>query len=288
MWCHVRLPCCLGHISHQLMLTYSHRVRQATEQLHNPTSPVPSSKRPYRAEIPSILTLTIPIPASIPSDQQPLNTTHMAAHLSQDILQHIKALYHTYRHTPSPSSKGVFFSPTCLQICRPVPSYSATSRAQIVQYLRDAERGKVPISQHADTDMQSISPERNPNKDGPVTRDTSYYTIRPLHPSEHTFGTELATSAIGLTSSALENMSQREGWVGMRVDLWDEGSEEGLLVKVQYWWRLETVSDEGGVGDKGVEGEERDGKVWRQCLHDIVYLGPRDGTEGTEGIEILR
>ena len=212
----------------------------------------------------------------------------MASHPSQDISQQIKALYYTYRHTPSPFSKGLFFSPTCLQICRPVPSYSATSRAQIVQYLRDAERGKVPISQDADTDMQSISPEGNPNKDGLVTGDASYYTIRLLHPSEHTFGTELATSAIGLTPSALENMSQSEGWVGMRVDLWDEGSEEGLLVKVQYWWRLETVSDEGIAGNEGIAGEERDGKVWRQCLHDIMYLGPRDGTEGTEGTEILR
>ena len=59
----------------------------------------------------------------------------------------------------------------------------------------------------------------------------------------------------------------------MRVDLWSDGSvdehgkRESLLVKVNYWWK------------------KKDG-VWLQILHDIVYMGPRDGTEGLRG-EIL-
>jgi hypothetical protein len=68
----------------------------------------------------------------------------------------------------------------------------------------------------------------------------------------------------------------------MRVDLWDEGGEdEGLLVKVQYWFRLEeTLERQRVMGDDGWMG-------WKQCLHDITYLGPKDGTEGQEGLEIL-
>lgn len=195
----------------------------------------------------------------------------MAAQTPQDIEQHIKALYHTYRHTSSPSSKGLFFSSTCLQICHPTPSYSATSRSQITQYLEDAQQGKVPLETNIDSDSQP-----GPLKEKPLTGNASYYTIRPLLPSEHTFGTAVATATIGLTPAALAASAEAEGWIGMRVDMWDEGSEEGLLVKVQYWWRLEA------------ERDEEDGKVWRQCLHDIMYLGPRDGTEGTEGVEVLR
>lgn len=129
----------------------------------------------------------------------------------------------------------------------------------------------MPLETNIDSDSQP-----GPLKEKPLTRNASYYTIRPLLPSEHTFGTAVATAAIGLTPAALAASAEAEGWIGMRVDMWDEGSEEGLLVKVQYWWRLEA------------ERDEEDGKVWRQCLHDIMYLGPRDGTEGTEGVEVLR
>lgn len=144
-----------------------------------------------------------------------------------------------------------------------------------MQYLEDAQQGRVPLQRNVDS-------ESGASKEDPVSRDTAYYTIRALLPSEHSFGSDAATAAIGLTSAALAARAEAEGWVGMRVDLWDEGSEDGLLVKVQYWWRLEVVGEEGDVG------EEQDGKVWKQCLHDIMYLGLRDGTEGREGVEILR
>ncbi|KAF3038908.1 hypothetical protein E8E11_006679 [Didymella keratinophila] len=147
----------------------------------------------------------------------------MAAQPPQDVEEHIKALYHTYRHTTSPASKGLFCSPTCLQICRPVPSYSARCRAQIVQYLQDAERGKVPLKSN-DVDSESDEIKESPvaSKDLSHDAETAYYTIRPLQPSEHIFGSELATSAIGHTPATLKMKAEAEGWIGMRVDMWDE------------------------------------------------------------------
>lgn len=112
-----------------------------------------------------------------------------------------------------------------------------------------------------------------------------WYTIRPLTGSEQThFETdEIVKYAGGVTVEELRRRKEVEGWVGMRVDLWWEGESEsesgkdgedgngdGVMVKVQYWWRK--------------EGEE--GK-WMQILHDIMYMGGWDGTEGTEGDEVL-
>lgn len=200
----------------------------------------------------------------------------MAHHPPQNIEQHIKALYHAYRHTSSTDAKGLFLSASCMQICRPNPSYAATSRAQIVQYLQDAEEGKVPLEHNASSG-EAPRPSNSATADGGIAR----YTIRPLPASECIFVDSVATAAIGRTPTDLQVVAEAEGWVGMRVDLWDEGSEGGLLVKVQYWWRLEAV------GAQGHMGGDREGKVWRQCMHDIMYLGPRDGTEGGEGLEIL-
>jgi hypothetical protein len=184
----------------------------------------------------------------------------------------IKKLYHKYRHTTDIDAKGLFFSPKCIQICKPIPSYAATTREQIVQYLKDAEKGDVPaVSDDSATPSQG---DVNPTKQKP----RGNYTIRPLLPNEHTF---TDPSAINLTSSQLHQQSNDEAWIGMRVDLWGMAAGDGdLLVKVQYWWREEDV----------VKGEELEGDVagkgWRQCAHDIMYLGPRDGSEGAVG-EVL-
>ncbi|KAJ4368345.1 hypothetical protein N0V83_006701 [Neocucurbitaria cava] len=181
--------------------------------------------------------------------------------------------------------KGLFFSPTCLQICRPTPPYAATTRNEIVQHLKDAQQGKIP------EEKQSPSPTANPDvpagnengmKTGTKGKGRGLYTIRPLQPSEFEFSTNDVTAPVGLTAQELQHKSEQEGWFGMRVDLWDEGgNEEGLLVKVQYWWRLEDVPQ-----NERMEGEAP-GRVWRQCLHDIMYLGRKDGTEGAHGQEIL-
>jgi hypothetical protein len=181
----------------------------------------------------------------------------------------IQKLYHNYQHAADIDAKGLFFSPTCIQICKPMPSFAATTREQIVQYLKDAEKGNVPS-----VSDDSLTPSQG-GADPTKRKPRGNYTIRPLVASEHTF---TDPSLINLTPSQLLQQSKEEAWIGMRVDLWGmDVEEEGLLVKVQYWWREEDVA----------EGEELEGDVagrgWRQCAHDIIYLGPRDGSEGSEG-----
>ncbi|KAF1919949.1 hypothetical protein BDU57DRAFT_593651 [Ampelomyces quisqualis] len=170
----------------------------------------------------------------------------------------LKSLYHSYRHTSDIDAKGLYFSPTCMQICRAIPYFAATTREEIVQYLKDADHGKTAVEVDA--------------------KSKGVYTIRSLLPAEFEFSTPDVTAHIKLTPAELEQQARDKKWVGMCVDLWDEGPVgEGLLVKVQYWWREEDV----------VLGEERKedvgGRGWRQCLHDIMYLGVRDGSEGGEG-----
>ncbi|CCF32543.1 hypothetical protein CH063_00823 [Colletotrichum higginsianum] len=189
------------------------------------------------------------------SDLVPLASTQATMtfpSIDDDLAAHLKSIYASYRHTVDIDAKGAFFSPSCYQICRPNPSFAATSRGTIVRYLHE----------HA-AKNNSTTPKKR-----------GFYTIRPLRDAEYEFGTDEQVAPAGF-SSALEvrNKAIKEGWFGMRVDLWDERSEDGannagdLLVKVQYWWRKE------------------DG-VWTQIFHDIVYIGPRDGTEGIDG-EIL-
>jgi hypothetical protein len=191
----------------------------------------------------------------------------------------IRKLYHLYRHTSDNDQKGLFFSQRCMQICRPIPTFAATTRQQIVQYLKDAEMGKIPVEEPSTTQPNDTSEGRNNHSSAqPKFKPRNFYTIRPLIASEFEFSTPDITSAIKLTPAELHQQAVAGKWIGMRVDLWDEGkANEGLLVKVQYWWRQEEVV----VGEE-MEGDGQ-GKGWRQCLHDIVYLGPRDGTEGTEG-----
>ncbi|KAH6879610.1 hypothetical protein BKA70DRAFT_1207384 [Coprinopsis sp. MPI-PUGE-AT-0042] len=182
----------------------------------------------------------------------------------------IQTLYHSYRHSPI-STQGIYFSPTCLQICRPIPSYAATTRAQIVQYLKEAAAAKVK-----DAAGETSNAETNEIQ--------GVYTIRPLQPDEALdFSTPEVTSSIHLTPDELRAKAKNEGWVGMRVDLWDHGApvEGSMLVKVQYWWRWEDAASE-----EKLEGDV-DGKGWRQCLHDIMYIGPKDGSEGEEGLEVM-
>lgn len=152
-----------------------------------------------------------------------------------------------------------------MQICRSNPSFAATSRDQIVQYLEDAEKGKIPTSHANETNTAEVK---------------GVYTIRPLLSAEFEFSTPDVTAPVGLKPEQLERKARDEGWVGMRVDLWDQ-QKSGMLVKVRYWWR-----EEGIVPGEEMEGD-RGGRGWRQCLHDIVYLGMRDGSEGGEGSEIL-
>lgn len=180
--------------------------------------------------------------------------------------------YHIYRHTTDVQAQGLFFSPTCMQTCRPNPSYCAVSRDQIVQYLADARKGNI----HASPDQSAGEPSPKPKPSS-----QSRYTIRPLRlPAELEFGSTEVTKSVGSTPEELVKRAEEEAWVGMRVDLWDEGDEGGLCVKVNYWWREEEIrAGEEMVGDGG-------GKGWRQCFHDILYLGGREGWK-PEGGEVL-
>jgi hypothetical protein len=217
----------------------------------------------------------------------------------------IKQLYHSYRHTSDIDRKGLFFSPTCMQICQPIPSYAATSRTGIVKYLKDAQVGDVPVADAAppskiptamseedenvvarkplataQTEIKKDEPHKTGDNEKPKSRDV--YTIRPLHTAEHEFSVNTITAPVGLTPAQLLQKSKDEAWIGMRVDLWTDGApDEGLLVKVQYWWRKEAIKS----GEK-IEGDEGE-KGWMQCLHDIMYLGPKDGSEGEEGLEVM-
>lgn len=230
----------------------------------------------------------------------------------------IKKLYHAYRHTKDIDTKGLFFSPTCMQICRPVPAYAATSRDGIVKYLKDAQEGNVPAkkstpspsrrstsTERKDKPTQRQSQEQIRKSSSPGTKSESktikedktssdgktssptgaggVYTIRPLHTPEHIFPANTITASVGHTPLTLKAKATKERWIGMRVDLWDKSTpQSGLLVKVQYWWRWEAVK-----ANEELEGD-KDGYGWRQCMHDIMYLGAKDGSEGEEGLEVLR
>ncbi|KAK2775852.1 hypothetical protein CKAH01_12661 [Colletotrichum kahawae] len=170
---------------------------------------------------------------------------------------HLKELYASYRHTKNIDVKGAFFSPSCYQICRPKPSFAARDRETIVRYLHETAPKKSSLAEG--------------NTDTPKSK--GYYTIRTLTDTEFEFGTDEHVIPAGFSSAEdVCTKARSEGWVGMRVDLWDEpivaiDKDDSLMVKVQYWWRK--------------EGDE-----WLQIFHDIVYLGPKDGSQGTGG-EIL-
>ncbi|KAL1846594.1 hypothetical protein Daus18300_014212 [Diaporthe australafricana] len=190
------------------------------------------------------------------------------------IAAHLKQIYAEYRHTAELEEKARFFSPDCRQICRPAPAFSARDRDTIMKYLRETSGKDTENIQEFMED-----PDKTTTATAPTTETSasvsaskkSFYTIRPLTDGEIEFGSDEIVAPAGFDSAADAKLqAEREGWVGMRVDLWDdegtdhEGRAKGMLVKVQYWWK-------------------RDAGVWSQILHDIMYLGSRDGTEGSEG-----
>ncbi|KAH7398489.1 hypothetical protein BKA66DRAFT_453219, partial [Pyrenochaeta sp. MPI-SDFR-AT-0127] len=200
---------------------------------------------------------------------------------SVDAIADIKKLYHAYRHTSDIDRKGLFFSPTCLQICRPTPSYATTTRGGIVQFLKDAQEGIVPVHNSPSVDAASTPKAPNTLAKGNELEGKGVYTIRALQPSEYKFGNDEITAPINLTVKNLEQKAEEENWIGMRVNLWTEGgAQDTLFVKVQYWWRREVIPEDERLEDEGEIG-------WRQCLHDIMYLGPKDGTEVEVGLEVL-
>lgn len=205
----------------------------------------------------------------------------MSSTISDPISSHLKSLYTTYRRTTSIAAKGAFFSPECMQICRPQPNYAAGNRETIVQFLHDAVKAGTNLATAGQSDGEV------PENAG----DFKHCTIRPLRMNdceegecELEFGDDQSTLPVGFTALELKDKAEREGWRGMRVDLWvDEGMGMDILVKVRYWWRIQTKEQQVG---ENKEGDNEDDE-WVQILHDIIYMGPRDGTEGKEGEFLL-
>ncbi|EXJ64434.1 hypothetical protein A1O7_00770 [Cladophialophora yegresii CBS 114405] len=203
---------------------------------------------------------------------------------SEAVHAQLKHLYHTYRHTLHIPSKASFFSPTCMQVCRTNPSYAALKRDTIIQYLleaagfQDVESYERVQSSSTATEAETVEAPNDEKRSAPsdikALTGKSYYSIRPLKAIEESeVLAEEVVAPLGMTPSQLDELTQSENWIGMRVDLWedndnDNGDGAGRLIKVKYWWRQENV-----------DGELK----WLQCLHDIMSIGERDGSEGKEG-----
>jgi hypothetical protein len=203
------------------------------------------------------------------SGQSHLYSTRHAAHpimaLNQDssLFSHLREIHHQYRQTPDPEDKKFFYSTECRQMCRQDPSYAARERDTIVRYLK--ESGELVNRVLRDAGLVD-------DASGTLQVKASCYTVRPLTESEaDEFGTSAVVTPAGFSSvEDVRDKAKSENWKGLRVNMWtDDGNGKGLLVKVKYWWRLEDA--------------EVDGGVWRQVLHDILYLGARDGTEESDG-----
>ncbi len=166
----------------------------------------------------------------------------MANPSSPEVIDHLRTLFAAYHHTVDIDQRGRFYHPNCLQICRPQPSYAAQDAQTIIRFLHEANSNKMNFSSGADGEG---------------------FSFRAISEDEFEFATDDITAPAGFTTAELTEKAKREDWVGTRVDLWfPDGSEAGtMLVKVKYWWRK--------------EGDE-----WVQVLHDIMYMGPPDGTEG--------
>ncbi|UZP38543.1 hypothetical protein NXS19_006359 [Fusarium pseudograminearum] len=179
--------------------------------------------------------------------------------------EHLLGLYREYRQTQDIATKAIFFSPQCHQICRTDPSYAAKDSETIIKYLFEAGPVLEDIYRKAGwLQEQTHDPPR------------SFYSARPLNSTEmEDFGTIKELAPAGFESvEEVKNKSKGEKWEGLRVNMWTQDeNDRGILVKVQYWWRMEPLGSEDGT--------------WKQILHDIMYLGPKDGTEKDGGGEII-
>ncbi|KAM0350497.1 hypothetical protein ACHAPU_002976 [Fusarium lateritium] len=189
----------------------------------------------------------------------------MATTNDLSVHQQLSESYRQYRVTKTVESKADFFSSECHQICRTEPSYAAQDRDTIVRYLLESGDVLARIYKEAGwNDDESNGPPR------------SFYTMRPLTQTEATdFGTVEVLAPAGFSSvEQVKARAEAEDWAGLRVNMWTQDDRSrGILVKVQYWWRKET---------SGSAGE------WKQILHDIMYLGPVDGTERDAGGELVK
>ena len=121
-----------------------------------------------------------------------------------------------------------FMSPSCWQISRQDPAWNLKDRADIMRILTSMGLGS----------------GSNGRKPGTVD-------IRALTPEEK-----------GTVPQTDKEKAALEGWEGLHVVL-EDADPDGLLVKVNYYWRQE------------------DG-IWVQCLHDLLWVGPKNAGSGND------
>lgn len=136
---------------------------------------------------------------------------------SSPLTDHLISEYAAYRlaNAGTDESKiAPFFSPTIHQTCRPLPSFSATTREEILAYLA-----------HHKENLQASSSADAPKVEGK-------WELRELTDEEKKDIPE-----------EFKEISKKESWEGRRVDLWDEVEGQSEVDKkkvvVNYYWRME-------------------------------------------------
>ena len=185
-------------------------------------------------------------------------TTLPSPNSDPQLLTHIHSLFQSYHQTTSIPDRGRFYSPSCMQICRPQPSYAARDSDTIVRFLHEADANNMNFNPAASAPTSHSTSEKSERRPG--------FTFRGVTEEEFEFGGDEITKWVGLEEGEMREKALREGWVGTRVDLRfpvqvvgleSENAGKGgmMVVKVRYWWRKE-------------EGGE-----WVQILHDILEMG---------------
>ncbi|KAI9166525.1 monocarboxylate permease-like protein [Paramyrothecium foliicola] len=167
-------------------------------------------------------------------------------------------LYHAYCWSEDFKTTISFISSDFMQICHPFPQFAGHGSMRMIALFREVMNGKTCVEA-----INLAIAERS--------KTTKYfYTVRPLDPREHEFGREpsVVLPAGFEHTGELRRKAIEEGWRGLRVDTWfhDTASSlrSNLSMRMRYWWRLE---------------RGRPKIIMRQYL----YIGRRDGNEGTEG-----
>src|SRR6186713_2361321 len=143
-----------------------------------------------------------------------MSTTTYASPLTPHLVSEYAA-YRVANAGTDDSKIAYFFSPTIHQTCRPLPSFSATTREEIIAYLA-----------HHRQNVQASVSAGAPKVEGK-------WDLRELTEEEKKDIPE-----------EFKEISRKEGWEGRRVDLWDEvegqnGGDRKNKVVVNYYWRME-------------------------------------------------
>lgn len=179
------------------------------------------------------------------------------------ITPHLREKYTKYRSSQStlfshPQNTARFFSPTCHQVCRQIPSFSAVERETIIRYLQESRE------KPEDSGAEEVGKSGDGSKDGEGGGNENSWRLRELSAGEEKDLPE-----------EFQERRKEENWEGRRVVMWDAVGEEidgkRRVIVVNYWWKKEKVPEDGDEDE-----------VWKQCLHDIIWIG-KEG-EWPEGL----